>query len=310
MEKTQWHEERVDNWNKFTGLIGKIETRLEDQQHHFFYRGQINQKWKLESSLFREIEKKQRDLKRCFQIEHDARNEFASQAHLHINPSALPAQDDWLEWWALMQHYGAPTRLLDWTASPYVAAYFAVESDDETDGLIWVLNDWALGDRMREQYSSDWSGWDRLPRPANNWSNVTKSFVSKRFLDENAPPQIFFFQPGRRSSRVVAQQGWLSTSLNLFGDYETTIGTLYENHRNDPKNHVRFTSKTREYWKYWNSKIVIPKEVKREFLRCLQTMNITASALFPGIDGLGKSVREFIKVEVRHDRPGSSHSLP
>src|SRR5262249_26217196 len=147
----------------------KIETRYEGQQHHFFYRGQVNQKWKLESSLFRELEKKQENLQRCFQIEHDARNEFESQAHLHVNPSALPSQGDWLGWWALMQHYGAPTRLLDWTASPYVAAYFAVESGDETDGLVWVLNDWALGDRMRELYTVDWGEWDRLPRPPNNW---------------------------------------------------------------------------------------------------------------------------------------------
>jgi hypothetical protein len=308
--KTGWHVERIENWYDFTKLIDVIETRHERQQHHFFYRGQVNKGWGLEPSLFRELREKKGNLQRCFEIERDAKKEFASQLHLYMDPSALPDSDDWLEWWTLMQHYGAPTRLLDWTASPYVAAYFAIESGEDTDGLIWVLNDWALGDRMCEQYSADWGEWGRSPRPPNNWSKVAKSFDSKRFFDKTAGPQLFFLQPNRRSPRVVAQQGWLSTSLNLFGDCETTIATLYENHRNDPKNHVEWDSKTREYWKYWNSKIVIPKEVKREFLRRLQTMNITASALFPGIDGLGRSVREFTKVEVRHDRPGSSHSLP
>jgi hypothetical protein len=204
-----------------------------------------------------------------------------------------------------MQHYGSPTRLLDWTASPYVAAYFAVESGEDTNGLIWVLNDWALGDRMREQYSADWGDWDRSPRPPNNWSKVAKSFKSKRFFDEDATPQLFFFQPKRRSSRVITQQGWLSTSLKLFGDYETIIADLFDRHRYENQ-----SSWDTEPWKYWNCKIVIPREVKREFLRCLQMMNITASALFPGVDGLGKSVKEFIQIEVQHDRPGSSHSLP
>jgi hypothetical protein len=96
----------------------------------------------------------------------------------------------------------------------------------------------------------------------------------------------------------------------LFADYKTTIDTLYESHRNDPKNHVGFDRKTREYWKYWNSKIVIPEKLKPEFLRRLQIMNITANSLFPGVDGLGRSVREFIQVEVLHDQPGSSHPLP
>jgi predicted enzyme related to lactoylglutathione lyase len=308
--KSRWYEERVEKWCDFTKLIDVIETRREREQHHFFYRGQVNKVWGLAPSLFRELGEKKGDFQRCFEIEKDAKKEFESQAYMYLDPSVLPNSHEWLEWWALMQHYGAPTRLLDWTASPYVAAYFAIESGEDTDGLIWVLNDWALGDRMREHYPADWVQWDHSPRPTNNWSAVANSFVLKRFFDETAAPQLFFFQPNRRSPRIAAQQGWLSAPLNLFANYETTIAALYENHRNDPKNHVEWDIKTREYWKYWNCRIVIPKEVKREFLRRLQMMNITASNLFPGVDGLGKSVKEFIKVEVRHDRPGSSHSLP
>jgi catechol 2,3-dioxygenase-like lactoylglutathione lyase family enzyme len=305
--KTRWYEERIEKWCDFTQLIDVIETRHEHQQHHFFYRGQVNKVWGLEPSLFRELREKKENLQRCFEIEHDAKKEFASQVHLYMDPSALPNSGDWLEWWALMQHYGAPTRLLDWTASPYVAAYFAIESGDDTDGLIWVLNDWALGDRMREHYPVDWSEWDRSLRPPNNWSNVAKSFDSNRFFDETAVPQLFFFQPTRRSPRIVAQQGWLSSSLKLFADYETEIADWFDRHKYNPEYQARYDTAP---WKYWNCRIVIPKEVKREFLRRLQTMNITASALFPGVDGLGKSVKEFIKVEVRHDKPGSSHSLP
>ena len=50
--------------------------------------------------------------------------EFMRRAH-HYLPD-VPRDDNWLEWLALMQHHGAPTRLLDWTYSPSVAVHFAL----------------------------------------------------------------------------------------------------------------------------------------------------------------------------------------
>jgi FRG domain len=56
----------------------------------------------------------------------------------HIAP--LPAEDAWPDWLFLMQHYGLPTRLLDWTRSPLTAAVFAVESHRDEPGAIWALS--------------------------------------------------------------------------------------------------------------------------------------------------------------------------
>jgi hypothetical protein len=43
------------------------------------------------------------------------------------------------EWLFCMQHYGVPTRLLDWTESPLTALYFAVSSHQNVDAILWVL---------------------------------------------------------------------------------------------------------------------------------------------------------------------------
>lgn len=60
---------------------------------------------------------------------------------MRLNPS-VPQRYDRASWLTLMQHYGLPTRLLDWSESPLVALYFALSSDEDAkaDAAVWVLN--------------------------------------------------------------------------------------------------------------------------------------------------------------------------
>src|SRR5262249_48890851 len=104
------------------------------------FRGQGSEAWTLCSSLERVVVgrfgRRRAVLDEC---EVRLTRRFQRQAHrfLHVPPR----YNDRLEWLATMQHHGAPTRLLDWTYSFYVAALFALESCNLDDRCaIWALS--------------------------------------------------------------------------------------------------------------------------------------------------------------------------
>jgi hypothetical protein len=78
--------------------------------------------------------------------------EFRSRAHMHLGAASIPKDD--LTWLALMQHYAIPTRLLDFTYSPFVALYFAIRHN-QGDAIaskvrLWAINVRAVNDRFQE----------------------------------------------------------------------------------------------------------------------------------------------------------------
>ena len=262
-----WTTHDVKDWAHFTKLVDNIVSPVGNERHHFLFRGQVDAEWTLQPSLLRSMASP--DLvsaKRALKIEHDAGQEFRRHAHLHLRPSVGELSgDNRLDLWALMQHHRAPTRLLDWTSSPYVAAYFAVEATLSEPGAVWVVDKLAVLDRMGEEYGDQ----------------TRVSF--DEFVQPNAEPKMLFLSPARPSERMVVQQGSFSVSTQLFADHATIIGSALRHHQN-------------RGWHGWNHKIMIPGPLKPEFLLRLRMMNISANSLFPGIDGLGQSVKEYVNL--------------
>jgi hypothetical protein len=92
-----------------------------------WWRGQADVKWELKPSIFR-------DDHSCFREGNIARRFMQSARARHTH---CPQDDDVVAWLFMMQHYGLPTRLLDWSLSPLVAVHFACHSHFASDGVLY-----------------------------------------------------------------------------------------------------------------------------------------------------------------------------
>ena len=116
-------EKKVTSWEALTELLAKLPRPLTDRAYVF--RGQPDD-WPLYPKLARALPK---PMAPSTALKHELtlENSFMNQAHLFLPASMVSKPEDFLYYrWALMQHYGAPTRLLDWTFSPYVALYIDI----------------------------------------------------------------------------------------------------------------------------------------------------------------------------------------
>ncbi len=115
--------------NSVQELLEKLQELRKDQSQTIWFRGQASKDWGLTPNYLR-LENAQSEstlLKR-----------FKQSAAMLIDRTPKESFD----WLFLMQHYGVPTRLLDWTESPLIALYFAVENIIEyggEDGALWLL---------------------------------------------------------------------------------------------------------------------------------------------------------------------------
>jgi len=127
---------------------------------HFVWRGQRDSSWKLETTLDRQLKGKPRNSRERLVESHLQEFKYGSRGRRAPQAAAIADENDW---WALGQHNGLSTPLLDWTESPFVALYFAFEKAEKPPSGFRSV--WALGyvERINHAVRTAHAGDDRPP---------------------------------------------------------------------------------------------------------------------------------------------------
>src|SRR5690242_6588793 len=174
---------RIESWDRFLKLVTSA------PYSHWAFRGERDERWPLYSSLSRYLRAFGVDSRAWPEQEGRILRIFKRKAHQFL--SQPPDVDDDFEWLALMQHHGAPTRLIDFTWSPYVAAFFALERT-LGDGVVWAMNP----TRMESS---------RAPRRTRMDPRLGANF--RRYFLKGKHRFIWMGEPHTMNRRLIAQSG-------------------------------------------------------------------------------------------------------
>lgn len=235
-------EQRLRFWEEYVEIV------LDKNYKRFIYRGHSRGTYRLETSIRRAFETlKIREGWRSGR-EREVIKSFKSRAHLYL--SHLPSANNDLEWLSVIQHYGAPTRLLDWTYSPFVAAFFALQQMS-MGCAVYEIDLPALNSANASRLPADWE--------QKVLSGVGNAVVP--------------FLPDYQNERLILQQGLFLVPGNIESDAEHIVDSYPENDRFIVKYVFDLSSHS------------IQEAIKK-----LKAMNIDDFRLFPGIDGLSRSM--------------------
>lgn len=259
----------------------KISTSIR----HFVFRGQSDSSWGLTTSLERASEQFGCLPNLLPNREKWMLRQFKRRAHLY--DSSLPSDDNSTEWLALMQHYGSPTRFLDFTHSIFTALYFAVESSSR-DAAIWAIQNENLFDNMKARMNdAQYSKSIALDR---NLFHI--QFVNSVIGNNTQNAAVMNVEPEHMNERVATQQGLFLVPFSLSLSFQENLSGMFglnpdvwscpqEKEMPDAMDLIYGTV----------FKIVVKKKLHGDYIRLLQTTNTTAATLFPGLDGFARSLK-------------------
>ena len=263
----------IDSWDH-------LKKALMKRSFDYYFRGQLDSDWDLKSSLERTEEE--------FKSLAESNMLRIFDQHLYtLGLKNIPETK--VEKLMLMQHYGAPTRLIDFTESPYVAAFFALNK--KTDGLnssnnkssIYAINGSSLYTRLTvfgdEEYCRFFD--DKKIKVANIYSELIKPRIFDELILGRTIQSKFVtvIKPIYHHERSNSQASIHLSAGNI--DY-----SFLENFRNLLDNSGDIIEKTEPL----AVKYIFPNSIREEALPDLNLMNINFSSLFPGIEGFMKDL--------------------
>ena len=198
------------------------------------------------------------------ELERHLLRNFRKYAHSDIR------NETFWDWLALAKHHGLPTRVLDWTHSPFVALHFATASPAcfETDGVVWAVDyvrasehlPESLREILEEEGANSFTTW-MVERAAGSLAELEQLAAGEDF--------VLFLEPPSLDERIVNQYA-------LFSLMSSSAAHLHDWLEARPG---------------LGRRIVVPAELKWEVRDKLDQANVTERVLFPGLDGIALWLR-------------------
>jgi hypothetical protein len=285
--------------------ISDIKDLLDLSKHLklFVFRGQADSRWELVTSLERAFIRSGQTIYSLENTEHWMLHEFKNKFHLHSPES--PRSVNTFEWLALMQHHGGATRLLDFTESIYVAAYFSV-LNASTDSAIWAINkprlrdnlynaaklnykkDHDLRDVVNEHHIEIFNKSVARPHKVSTEGNLTHlvPLESQSLFDRASRQRSLFLGAGFLSG--IGQPFSFMDNLRVsFPGIDTALSEAKEIELSE----LCIRAPNDPCYKNFNVlKIILPKILHSQLRAELAQMGLTEESLFPGLDGLSRSL--------------------
>jgi FRG domain len=250
--------------------------RLGRHRSHIAFRGLANAEFRLTTTLQRmggPYERLETPLVRNF-------SKYAYAMVASTNPGLIlsPNGNSMWNWLVIGRHHGLPTRVLDWTYSPYVALHFATEHVQNEitpqDGVIWCVDykkaHTLIPNRLQsilDSSSSEVFTVDILAQIAVDLD----AFNQYGGASETSGQFVLFFEPPSLNERVINQFALLS----MMSSPKTILDEWLEAHTE------------------LCYKIVLPAKLKWEIRDKLDQANINERLLYPGLDGLCRWLRRY-----------------
>jgi len=266
--RRQWKQEHAQG----VGGDLKLKEQWEEVEPFWkpWFRGHADADWRLKPKLYRN---EKLNIEKLFRFEEELRGEFKRRGSQLAEGLRLPDHDDEWGWYSLMQHYLAPTRLLDWSDGALTALYFAVHetpkvdhanacAKDPPDACVWMLDPYRLN--LLSFYPGDDSFGVALPDWEAAEEYVPENFCGEKLLREYPlavdPPHVF--------RRLSSQQ----SHFTVFGTRSDGLDELGQ--KND----------------YLLQKITIPAPAIPTINSELELSGISEATIFPDLEALSREL--------------------
>lgn len=259
---------------------------------HFIYRGHSDCQYHLLPGIFRWNDlPNDSTISAYSQLEFNILSDFTSEACRFIKDISVDDVPAWLE---IAQHFGVPTRLLDFTENPLVALYFACIGSPSKNACVWIVNEPAYNKKFFLQNHVIYTAQSK---------QIVSKIVAEEIVYQDFQPHYgnmnyiqypWIYKPHYREERMHLQESifmlWGADhrplTANIGGNEYMSTGAI------DNAQAGLICS------------VSIPATSKEGLLRDLDMCGVNEKFIYPGLDGVGRYINKKYSSDTRQKETG------